>query len=83
MMNEENKTMSIPVMIQEVAETGLISQEALDALEHEKLKAEEQIQRLHQVYKEKIISHEMLEAAIRGIRKGLQDRILALGIDKT
>ena len=79
-MTDKIKTISIPVLIQEAERTGLISDEVEQAVEHEKLKAEEKIEQLRKLYREKIISHEQLEMGIRSIRKELQFRILELNI---
>lgn len=80
-MSENAKTVEIPVMLQEARETGLITQEALDALEAEKALAKEKIANLKKSYREGIISHEQLEASIRGIREQMQRKILALNFD--
>jgi hypothetical protein len=59
------KTMEIPVMLQEV-------DTAEDALEHEKLKAGEEIEGLRKFYKEGVISHDQMEVAIKEVRERLR-----------
>ncbi len=82
-MSDKAKTMQVPVMLKSAIDTGLITQEALDALEFEKLRAQEEIENLRTLYHDKIISHEQLEAGIRGVRQRIQDKIIALDFENT
>ena len=80
---DKAKTIEIPVILQEAVDTGYITQESLDALEFEKLKAKEEIENLRKLYREQLISHEQLEAGMRGIKQKMHDKILALKFDNT
>ena len=77
------KTIEIPRVLAEAAASGLITDECLQALEHEKLKAGEEIERLRDLYRQQLISHEQMEMGIRGIREEMQQKILALDFDNT
>lgn len=70
------KTIQIPVLIKEVKETGLISEEMEEVLKHEKLLAEEKVKNLQRLEREDIISYEQMEAAINRIRQELSAKIL-------
>lgn len=74
----EPKTIELPEALQEAVDTGLITQESLDVLEDAKLEAAKRIEDLRESYREGLISHEQLEGSIRGIRKEMQRKILAL-----
>jgi hypothetical protein len=80
-MAEEIPTMAIPKMIQEAQETGLITQESLDALEAERLLAQEKIKNLERLCRENKIAKEYMEAETRKIQKEIQDKTLALDGD--
>ena len=75
----ECKTMAIPVMLKEAADTGVITQSTEDALEHEKLKAQEEIEELIRLCKEDIISCAQKEVAIEEVEERL--RQLLIGTD--
>jgi hypothetical protein len=79
-MENKCKTVAVKAIIAEAQESGLISDEALNALEAEKALASEQIENLKRLYREKMISSEQLEMAIRGIQKQLEEKIISLNI---
>lgn len=75
-------TIEIPEeQLHKAVNDGTIRQEDLDALEIAKQKAKDDIERLRVSYRKQIISHEQLEKGIRGIRKEMQDKILALNFN--
>ncbi|MBU2061162.1 MAG: hypothetical protein KKH44_04845 [Bacteroidetes bacterium] len=79
--NEKCKTTEIRVLIDEAESTGLISEETLKALEHEKLLAQEKVKNLERLYKEDIISYEQMQTEIKNIRAEMSRRILDLDFD--
>ena len=79
-MAEEIKTMAIPAMLDEAQKTGLITQESLDALEAERLLAQERIKNLERLYREKKIDLEYMEEQRRKIQQDIQNMTLALGV---
>jgi len=72
----EIKTMAIPVMLQEAAETGEITQATEDALEHEKLKAQEEIEGLRKFCDEGVISYGQMKVAIEKVRERLRQLLI-------
>ena len=80
-MTEEIQTMAIPVMLKEAQETGLITQESLDALEAERLQAQEKIENLKRLCRENRIAKEFMEAETRKIQKEIHDMTTALDGD--
>ncbi len=81
-MSEEIKTMAIPVMLEEAQATGLITDNAQEALEAEKLKAQEKIKYLEKLKEKKIICREKMEAETRKIQLELKEKIIDLGFDE-
>jgi 2-methylaconitate cis-trans-isomerase PrpF len=78
---KEIKTMAIPVMLQQAKETGLITEESVDALNAEKLLAQERIENLKRQCRENEISREQMEAGIREIQQQVKEKVAALGLD--
>ncbi|MFH1533920.1 MAG: hypothetical protein ABID64_03240 [Nitrospirota bacterium] len=71
----EWKTKAVPVMLQE-AETGVITQSTEDALEHERLKAQEKIEGLRKFHREGVISYDQMEVGIKEVRERLRQLLI-------
>ena len=82
-MADKIETMAIPVILKELQDTGLVTQEALDALKAKKLQAQEKIKNLERLRREGTISRKQMEAGIRTIQQEIQDKITALESDNT
>jgi hypothetical protein len=83
-MADELTTKAIPVMLDEldkVEKTGLITEEALEALKAEKLLAQERIENLRRLNREKTISLEEMEEGIKTIQQEIQEKTTALDSD--
>jgi len=70
------KTMAISTMLQKAEDTGVITQSTEDALEHEKLKAQEAIEGLRKSHNEGLISYDQMKVAIEEVRERLQQLLI-------
>lgn len=79
-MADEVKTKAIPALLNEAKETGLISEAAQEALEAEKLQAQERIEHIRTLCERNLISEVQKEAAIAGIEEELRKKIIDLNL---
>ncbi|MFC1656072.1 hypothetical protein ACFL3C_04325 [Patescibacteria group bacterium] len=83
-MADEMKTKAIPAMLQETEDTGLITDDSLEALKAKRLQAEEKIENLIRLHGEGKISEERMKVRINTIREEIQtiqDQIIASDFD--